>query len=95
MLSTDKFNDVTQKGKYVYDAETLRNKFEDVDLTVKRILQSTVEDRKPTEAERLNVRPPFPKLPSFNVSALVLSYKCYEFEAPFLRNLSKNAGRYY
>ena len=63
---------------------------------MKRILQSTTEDRKPAKFERLGVKAPFTNLPSFNVSALVISYKCYEFEAgPLLKCLSKNASRYY
>ena len=81
LLNTDKYDKVTQKGKFVFDIESLQSTFELVDLAVKRILNSNEEDKKPAKCERLGVKPPFTRLPSFHVSALVLSYKCYKFEA--------------
>ena len=42
------------------------------------------------------VRPPFPNISSFNISAIILSYTVPERKAkPWLERLNKNAGAYY
>ena len=84
LLIGEKFDGITRKGKYVFDVGSLQNTFELASLTVKRILNSTEEDRSPTKVERMGVKPPFTDLPSYSVNALVLSYTCYEFEASSL-----------
>lgn len=49
---------------------------------------------KVTEMQRVVARPPF--LSSFNISATILSYRVFKFEAePFLKRLSKSCTDYF